>query len=103
MNIPARISDLLNMSILIIKISDQGIKTYQYLKTAFRTFFTTFFRIVEVSDLRSEEESTTPTSFGLEYKVNPFLRLSNHSIISTVGGNSPVEICANLREMKDNF
>ena len=56
-----------------------------------------------MSDLRSEEESTTPTSFGLEYKVNPFLRLNYHSIISTVGGNSPVEICANLREMKDNF
>jgi len=60
-------------------------------------------RAPEVLQLREGEVSTSPTSFALEYKVNPFLRLDEPAIRLATGECDRESVCRVLREMKDAF
>jgi len=57
----------------------------------------------EVADLRENSEPTTPSTFGDEKKINPFLRYREEALKKATGGKSDVEIIAKTRQMKDNF
>eukprot|EP00898_Chlorokybus_atmophyticus_P006130 jgi/Chlat1/6518/Chrsp45S05996 len=46
---------------------------------------------------------TVPSTIGDELAHNPFMRVSDPAIRAAVGGQSDVEVMANLRHMKDTF
>jgi len=57
----------------------------------------------EVSDLREISEPTTPSTFGDEKKINPFLRYREAALKASTGGKSDIEVIGKTRQMKDNF
>lgn len=60
-------------------------------------------RLDQVEQLRCANVSTTPTPFDLEYKTNPFLRLSEKALQEKVKATSREDVCRILRELKDNY
>jgi hydroxyacylglutathione hydrolase len=63
----------------------------------------------QAQDLRHLNQSTVPTTIGLEKKVNPFMRCDQASIIQAAQREalqqlrSPAEVLAVIRKMKDSF
>jgi hydroxyacylglutathione hydrolase len=51
----------------------------------------------------NENERTVPSTIGDELKFNPFMRVDKESIKKATGKQSPIEVMAALREMKNNF
>jgi hydroxyacylglutathione hydrolase len=62
-------------------------------------------RAEQVERLRAENKPTIPSTMGLEYETNPFLRADEQSIARAVGlaGADPVTVFAEIRQRKDNF
>jgi len=54
-------------------------------------------------DQRSKGLNTVPSTVGEELTFNPFLRVNKPSVIQAVGGGTPVEVMAKLRQKKDKF
>lgn len=62
-------------------------------------------RLKEVESLYEEGKTTMPSTIGLEWETNPFLRTHSADIRHTLDmeGESPVEVFAELRRRKDVF
>lgn len=62
-------------------------------------------RIAEVAELRRQNQSTLPSTLAQELATNPFLREHSTSIRQAVNGenDSPAEIFAKVRRLKDQF
>jgi hydroxyacylglutathione hydrolase len=62
-------------------------------------------RLAEVSQLRSQNKSTIPTTIGIEKKTNLFLRPMSIELQETISmsGESLINVFARTRELKDNF
>lgn len=63
-------------------------------------------RLSEVDRLRNQQLSTLPSTIALELATNPFLREDSPSIRSVVAASeadSPIEVFARIRHMKDQF
>ena len=60
-------------------------------------------RMVEVEALRAQDRFTIPSSLGLEFETNPFLRAADPAIAKTIGlaGQSPLAVFTALRELKN--
>jgi hydroxyacylglutathione hydrolase len=64
---------------------------------------------LKAEQLRMNNQPTVPTTIGLEKRVNPFMRCDQGSIIqaakhgSNSGVNTPSEVLAAIRKMKDSF
>ena len=61
------------------------------------------YRLDQVEQLRNANVSTAPSTFELEYKVNPFLRLTEATVQNKVNAKNREDVCRILRELKDNF
>lgn len=65
--------------------------------------------MIEAENLRNMNQPTVPTSLGLEKLVNPFMRCDQGSIIQAAKQSvnhvidSPVQVLAAIRKMKDSF
>ena len=60
---------------------------------------------VHVKELRAKNQSTIPSTIGLECKTNPFLR-PNHSNIRDhldMENNPVIDVFTEIRRRKDNF
>lgn len=62
-------------------------------------------RLAEVAELRRQNQSTLPSTLAQELATNPFLREHSTSIRQAVNGenDSPAEIFAKVRRLKDQF
>ncbi len=62
-------------------------------------------RMLEVNSLRSNNQSTVPTTIADELATNPFFREDSVGLQKTIGimDCKPVEIFAKVRRLKDNF
>ena len=62
-------------------------------------------RARQVTDLRAAGKPTVPTIMSLEKATNPFLRVGDAAIKTTINmeDKSEVEVFARLRNIKDNF
>lgn len=64
---------------------------------------------IDASQLRSDLLPTVPTTLGLEKKVNPFMRCHEEALIRSAEKNvghplqSPIDVFAIIRKMKDQF
>ena len=63
----------------------------------------------EASQLRSENQPTLPTTLDKELRINPFLRVQNHTLrnrlnkITTTTCTNALEVFTTLRKLKDNY
>ena len=62
-------------------------------------------RMMQVSNLRENQQATVPSSIADELATNPFLREDSPAIQAQLGliGEDPVVIFARLRSLKDQF
>jgi hydroxyacylglutathione hydrolase len=62
-------------------------------------------RLVEVAELRRQNQPTLPSTLGLELATNPFLREHSTSIRKALGAerDSPAQVFAKIRLLKDQF
>lgn len=62
-------------------------------------------KMQEVKQLRDSNQPTVPTTIADELTTNPFFREDSPALQKTIGmtGNTPVEIFARVRRMKDSF
>ena len=58
-----------------------------------------------IRELRSQNKTTVPTSIRQEKETNPFLRLDNPEILSSVNmvGAEPIEVFTEIRNRKNRF
>ena len=56
-----------------------------------------------MSNFNRDKEPTTPSTFGDEKKINPFLRYREAALKASTGGKSDVDVIGRTRQMKDNF
>ena len=62
-------------------------------------------RLVEVAELRRQNQPTLPSTLALELATNPFLREHSTSIRKALGAerDSPAQVFAKIRLLKDQF
>lgn len=51
----------------------------------------------------ADNKSTVPSTIGEEKRINPFLRVEEEQIKKVTGKTDPVEVLAELRQMKNRF
>jgi hydroxyacylglutathione hydrolase len=60
-------------------------------------------KMVQVNKLRANGLPTVPSTIGEELATNPFLRDHSLSLQAKFGINTPIELFAKLRQLKDSF
>lgn len=62
-------------------------------------------RIADVAAAREAGRATVPSTLGLEFDTNPYLRAGDAAIAAQLGmaGAAPVDVFAEIRTRKDNF
>jgi hydroxyacylglutathione hydrolase len=56
-----------------------------------------------VQQQHKDKKTTVPSTIGDELEFNPFMRLDKESLQAATGKESPIDVMAALRHMKDNF
>jgi hydroxyacylglutathione hydrolase len=56
-----------------------------------------------VMERRKQKLETVPSSIGDELEINPFMRVDQKSLQLATGRESPLEVMAEVRRMKDNY
>ncbi|CAM6072059.1 unnamed protein product [Sphagnum tenellum] len=56
-----------------------------------------------VQQQRKDKKATVPSTIGDELEFNPFMRVDKKSLQAATGKESPIDVMAALRHMKDNF